>query len=124
MKKRNGFVSNSSSSSFLLYGVEMEQNDFEEAAHEHMSEEDIKESEEDGYIDTWNLCGFKNSPFPNLNIENCESTYWIGLSWDTVGDDETGKEFKKRATEEVAKFLKKDPEEIECRTHEEAWRDG
>jgi hypothetical protein len=49
-------------------------------------------------------------------------TYYLGLSWDDVKDDQTGKEFK----ESVEKSIKEafEDEDFEFRTFSEAWYDG
>jgi len=42
---------------------------------------------------------------------------YLGKSWDSVGDEETGKQFK----ENIENALKKLDPDISCDTHEEAW---
>jgi hypothetical protein len=81
MKFRQGFVSNSSSCSFLIYGAHV--NDYDE--------EKVDELED------W---AYKN----NYAIEFPEYMgLYIGKSWSSVKDDETGKQFK----EKIEKDLKK-----------------
>ena len=43
--------------------------------------------------------------------------YYFGKSWDSIGDDETGKQFKER----IEKAIKEVIPEAKCVTHEEAW---
>jgi len=93
MKIRMGFVSNSSSCSFLIYGA--------------MIEECTDEME------TWCYD----------NDYTCSSPYddecYVGKSWDSIGDDETGKQFKEKVEVALRKLGLDD-----FGTHEEAWRNG
>lgn len=80
MKIRNGFVSNSSSSSFLIYGVSIRSNEFEKIL-------------ENQGIDSWEL--EKKSGLEIIQPCDTETVY-IGLSWDSTKDDETRKQFQER----------------------------
>jgi hypothetical protein len=94
MKIRQGFVSNSSSSSFLIYGVCV-----------------------GGNCDLRNRCD-------KLKLTCKQPIYtddmYIGRSWSEVKDDETGEQFKKRVEKELTEFFGK---ETKCETLEAAWRD-
>lgn len=96
MKIRNGFVSNSSSSSFLIYGCQVSQ----EVANKAEGMKDVKFDVVYGEYDS----------------------YYLGLSWRKVKDDQTGKEFK----ESVEKSIKEafEDEDFEFGTFSEAWYDG
>ena len=98
MKIRNGFVSNSSSSSFLIYG-----------AYTDITSYDKMEELNDKLKDA-GLGYFGNS----------DMGFYIGKSWDAIGDTETGGAFKTRVEEGVKKVL---GEKAECGTHEAAWHD-
>ena len=104
MKVRLGFVSNSSSSSFLIYGSLIEEDN---------SIFDIKEFADDPmcYCEQHDLeC---HSPW--------DSEYYVGKSWDGIKDNQTGKEFK----EEVEETIKEMNSAINTfGTFSEAWRDG
>lgn len=94
MKIRNGFVSNSSTSSFCIYGAVIK---------DDISEEAVESAglEIHHYFD--------------------EDTQYIGRSWKNIKDDETGLVFKKSVEEKIAKLFGNN---IKCQTYEEAWYDG
>jgi hypothetical protein len=108
MKTRNGFVSNSSSTSFLIYGVHLKHEEFNSALK---------------------LMGIPEYDFEKLlygddyRLEIQSSEYdgiYIGVSWDKVGDEQTGKQFK----ESIAKKIKSIFPNVRCDTWEKAWYDG
>lgn len=105
MKIRSGFVSNSSSSSFCIYGVSLNDN------------VNLDFLPQDKWGD------------PEIEIEGLEihrySDYgfYIGRSWDTVKDDETGAMFKKDVEDKLKEAFKDKPLP-KCATHSKAWYDG
>jgi hypothetical protein len=115
MKIRNGFVSNSSSSSFCIYGSEVDIDDIKIAAKTlgiEFDEDDpeIYELEEDiscqSGLEYYSICG---------------EAYYFGRSYSTIKDDETGKQFKDSVIESFAKLGLGALILGEC---EEAWMDG
>ena len=114
MKIRQGFVSNSSSSSFMIYGAIFSSLDSQ-----------VVEAFEEAGLEVY--CPF-------------DDDYYIGMSWDGVGDNETGGEFKKRVEntirnvklEKGVEFVIGKVEEIEFpdlthlsfMTHSESWYNG
>jgi hypothetical protein len=135
MKVRSGFVSNSSSSSFLIYGITVEQDDLAKVVKAACDAGDVKDY--DGNVKTWDeaqeeaeqLYGLAEMlPIPKgSDIETHTPSYYdqafIGASWDSVKDDETGKEFKARVLKSL-KTIGFDVKAADLGTHSEAWRDG
>jgi len=110
MKIRNGFVSNSSSSSFCIFGVCF--------SGEKANEIEALESNAEF-----------NMQLKDFGLEliygdpnGYESSVYIGKSWDRIGNDETGQQFKNSIAENVKVLLS--DESIECSSHEDAWTDN
>ena len=121
MKFRRGFVSNSSSSSFLIFGTIVDSGTISARARELM---DAKEIEVPRY-DDWEDNDYEAAELLStggLDVNSVFDTIYIGLSWDRVGDDETGKEFKARACRLINALLP--GKRHRFHTHKEAWRDG
>lgn len=117
MKIRNGFVSNSSSSSFLIYGVEVEDvNKLIEGLNLTDKEKESLEEEGDWHLseilEDKNLKGLE---YMNAYDGEC---HYLGRSWDSVGDNETGLEFKNTIQKKISKLL---GEDTECGTISESW---
>ena len=96
MKIRAGFVSNSSSVSFCIYGIWVD----------HPEEELWEVAEGLGLY---------------CHRDQYGDGLYIGRTWKTIGDDETGKQFKETTQEKVDKLPVDDKI---CATHEEGWYDG
>jgi hypothetical protein len=120
MKIRNGFVSNSSSSSFCIFAAD------ENSKTLKTIKQRIEEAD-----------GEHDLGFDEVAEQVCEGTnlgYWsdsgseilIGRSWDTVGDDETGRQFKDSVINKLAEASGLAAEEVakECGTYEDAWYDS
>jgi hypothetical protein len=101
MKIRNGFVSNSSSSSFLIYGAFIGDSELAESKMSLINSE-------------------------GLHIEYgppyCRDGVYVGKSWDMVGDDETGKQFKSKIEKSLKKIFP--DSELSFSSYEESWQDG
>jgi len=112
MKIRTGFVSNSSASSFCIFGAEFELSEFKDLVKKQIIEDDDDEETQREAAETW---AEKNKL--ELFNEGYDSTIYIGRSWSTVKDNETGLEFKKSTIEKIqSRFPKK-----KCQTHEKAF---
>jgi len=116
MKIRNGFVSNSSSSSFCIYGIDMDFSDVIEklkASNFLTTEEVERMEEEDEWYEVDEIIESKTVLSVHRDDDNC----WIGRSWSSVGDDETGSQFKESVKDELEKILGSDVDD--CSTYEE-----
>ncbi len=115
MKVRTGFVSNSSSSSFCIYGIEL---DFEEM-EEYMNNMGITidNMEEEGDLGYW-LQEYGYNKFQDLDIYICSDTErcYVGRQWSYIGGEETGNQFKANVEKKLKEQL---GEEFECRTIDE-----
>lgn len=97
MKIRNGFVSNSSTTSFCIYGISSDSID-----------EDVDDMEE-------------KIEEAGLEIHSGEEgTKYIGRSWRNIKDNETGLDFKHNIEKTIFDLFGKE----KCYTIEEAWYNG
>jgi len=120
MKIRSGFVSNSSSSSFLIYGADLNEEQVKKVIEAHgkvYNEEDSYENEE--IIDT--ILSDNGYKIKRIYTQEYYEDLLLGRSWSSVGDSETGKQFKENIEAELKKLT---GEDIKCCTSEDAWRDG
>jgi hypothetical protein len=112
MKIRQGFVSNSSSTSFCIYGAIFEGDEILDLLH--------IEDEEPDYYETID----KIATELDLESGSADSegdSFYIGKSWDGIKDDETGKQFKDSIENKIKGKFGND---IECSTHENSWYNG
>lgn len=113
MKIRAGFVSNSSSSSFCIYGAyirDSETHAIAEKAGVADQEMDLCEVIEEYLSKNKINCEVHSAPY--------DSSVYVGRSWDSIKDDETGAAFKKAVQESLKDIA------TSFGTFEESWYDG
>lgn len=140
MKIRNGFVSNSSSSSFCIYGICTEEDKIKEAliSKGFATEEELDDGISE-YLEIWGYESRKQKgTLTPEDIQNNERKFfkaeenfvgrspgesdyvYLGVPWHLIRDDETGKQFKERIENKLKQLF----ENVKCSTHSEAWYNG
>jgi hypothetical protein len=105
MKVRQGFVSNSSSSSFVIYGAWVKEEDIKNALDEKAREE----IEEDSYMIQEYM--YDLPMYVHFDYEDRDVAFGRGFS--SIKDDETGKEFKESVEKSLEETFGK---KIKCDT--------
>lgn len=122
MKIRNGFVSNSSSSSFLIYGTGVSCDKIKGIADKlrikTTLEYDGEKYEKEDY-------DFAEDIAKELGLSYVSGPsdhyFYFGRCPSSIKDDETGLQFKQSVEKPIKELL---GEEYKCTYHEEAWQDG
>ncbi len=118
MKLRKGFVSNSSTTSFCIYGCCLDSDEAKSLllATGAITEEQLKEDE---YGEVF----YKVAEDNNVTYECSpyDEEAYFGFSFTSIPDDAVVGEWKKEKEELLKKLF---GDTISCGTHQEAWRDG
>ena len=128
MKIRQGFVSNSSSSSFCIYGANSDSSEalfdaLKKAAIKNIAEEDPDADEDEydddpcGTLETLSLDGM------SVHFNYDDRTVYIGRELTTIGDNETGQQFKDSVIDNFVKLSGLPRKQVakECSYLEECW---
>jgi hypothetical protein len=127
MKIRNGFVSNSSTSSFVIYGIRVHNGDIQGIAEklgvDLIGTRDECSCQEEGYDKDIDDLAEDIADLLELELQTGQEgyCYYFGADPTYIGDDETGRQFKENIEKPIKEKL---GEEYKCSYHEEAWRDG
>jgi len=115
MKIRQGFVSNSSSSSFHLYGVEMDRNEFQKM----ILDKGLTTQDELDKLGLDEVLWSAVQGLEGICISAWDAVYF-GRFYSYIGDDETLKAFKENVEKALKEFLGDD---VECKEYEEVYPD-
>ena len=124
MKTRLGFVSNSSTSSFMIYGYEMDSSDFYEILYKNHTDlfkdqleqlnKDHKEDEKFTLEDALSSGEIydidevlQENDIPLHMIDGEGDTVYLGVDPSNMDMDETKRQFQARVEEQISKFMGK-----------------
>lgn len=118
MKVRMGFVSNSSSTSFCIFGAMIEEDAIRKLLKKKAGKTGKEDSEEeDDYDDIYDEVDTLVSKYKLTSYTDYDgSGYYIGRELSTIKDDETGKQFKDGVREKLEELFGK---KIKCSIIEE-----
>jgi len=117
MKIRNGFVSNSSSSSFLIYGVYLE----EEEVIKHFGIDCVSDPDDEDYDEDEIWEKVEAIGLSYYGPSEMWDGYYFGESLSECADDQTMGDFKKQIRDEINAKTKVNISEDKFDYHEETY---
>ena len=121
MKIRTDYVSNSSSSSFMVVGKVFTWDDLVAMAkHNKIQSQDYEPVEDDDYEewDSYDIISALEQKFPDLEfncgLENYYEDYCVGMGYDSMKPDETRKDFEGRIAKQLTEMTGKEITKVDC----------
>ena len=106
MKLRTGFVSNSSSCSFCIYGIVTNEEELSTLVLPEIKKELNPEVKDE--FDVWDFRGHVTKMSDLVFHFPDNSCCYVGRNYSSIGEDETGAQFKQSVKDQMAKFLNLD----------------
>jgi hypothetical protein len=121
MKIRTDYVSNSSSSSFMVVGKVFTSEDLVDIAkHNKFTTEEGGDPENENYEDwdSYDIISALEEKFPDLDIhygiEDFYDEYCIGMDYEKMKSDETRKDFEGRIAKQLSDMYGKEIKKVDC----------